>query len=123
MTIVLKGEALRLALEELREKETKLIQDAQLNCTHPDIVEIAYEAPSWSGTSQPPFRVCVDCGFAEEGWHCGYQILRGEARRVSRDEGYCMRLGPIHENRLFVRVGDCNDRKELYRDAVTKETK
>lgn len=61
---------LRLA----RAKELEL--KAMTLCKHPSgqIVEGAYR-PSDFGQSSPPFRVCRKCGYAEEGWYCGYYLL------------------------------------------------
>lgn len=72
-----------LAQEQLDE----VIKRVQSECPHNDIVEgnsvqyfIAY----------PPFAVCKDCGYAEEGWGCGYDKLgwrNGKKPvRVDRDE-------------------------------------
>ena len=43
-------------------------------CPHPfeAVREGSYSA-SYSTT--PPMRVCTDCGYAEEGWGCGYWKL------------------------------------------------
>ena len=47
----------------------------QLACPHKLQIEAPYGQLLDHG--RPPFRVCEDCGFAEEGWSCGYQILGG----------------------------------------------
>ena len=26
-------------------------------------------------SDSPPWRMCIDCGAEEAGWHCGYQVL------------------------------------------------
>lgn len=49
--------------------------EAQLSCPHERIVEAPFQPEGQSDCTVPPFRVCTDCGFAEEGWSCGYQIL------------------------------------------------
>jgi len=62
---------------------------AQIECDHPEIFEGEYIS-SGDGHSTPEFRVCVPCGYAEEGWHCGYSFLTDEDGRnvteVSREE-------------------------------------
>ena len=30
----------------------------------------------------PPWRVCLDCGLTEEGWGCGYELLRAPLERI-----------------------------------------
>lgn len=30
----------------------------------------------------PPWRICLDCGLTEEGWHCGYEVLDAPEERV-----------------------------------------
>ena len=84
----------------------------QLACPHREVVEADYW-PSDYGHSMPPFRVCVVCGFSEEGWGCGYQILASEvARAVTRDEGYrlrCYKPGAhwaTPPNHVFIRRGN-----------------
>jgi hypothetical protein len=72
----------------------------QLDCAHAHTLE----ARTGSAAFERPFRVCVDCGLAEEGWSCGYQILRGEPERerVDRVEANLHRVGPAHANAQFV---------------------
>lgn len=33
------------------------------------------QSSSGFGRATPPMRVCIDCGYAEEGWGCGYWKL------------------------------------------------
>lgn len=79
--------------------------DAQLACVHEHLLE----APHYDGIvfNRPPFRVCTDCGLAEEGWGCGYQILKGEAhdRGVTREFADVHVRGAIHPNSNFVVSG------------------
>lgn len=69
-----------LLKKEAFEKAEKEYEDsrilAQSTCEHPSILEGNYHSDT-SGLClhQPPFRVCYDCGYAEEGWHCGYSFL------------------------------------------------
>lgn len=54
----------------------ELVEAAQDACPHPisSIREAPHERFSWGGCSRP-FRVCIECGLAEEGWGIGYQRL------------------------------------------------
>lgn len=92
--------------------------EVQLACTHPWIIEAPY-APSrgWLRAS-PEFRVCRTCGFTEQGWGCGFQILRHHHERLSREEAGVFRVGPEHPNHRFVRDGSDFDKKVLYERAV-----
>lgn len=66
---------------------------AQTDCSHP--IEHQREAGYYHsefGRSQPPFAVCLNCGYSEEGWGAGYWKLsrkgrmRVELPQVSREE-------------------------------------
>jgi hypothetical protein len=52
----------------------KALRTMRLRCRHLHLAEEAYR-PSDFGKSTPPYRICMDCGAIEEGWHCGYQVL------------------------------------------------
>lgn len=73
---------------KVEQLETKLMT----KCPH--LIEALREAKavssSWSAT--PPMRVCTDCGYAEEGWHCGYWKLDTdygvEIPKLSRDAAF-----------------------------------
>lgn len=57
------------------EERRNIISDVQDNCAHGDVLEANYR-PSGNGFfGEPPFRVCRDCGYAEEGWDCEYLKL------------------------------------------------
>lgn len=66
--------ATRIA-KRIAEREA-FIRKLQAKCEHP--VEALRDAPFVGGTviDQKPFRVCTLCGYAEEGWGCGYLKLR-----------------------------------------------
>ena len=82
-------EAEKDKIKELQEQAAKLCEPIyaeidKLNrrigrCTHPveHIIEGNYIPDnSWGGGhATPPFRVCTICGYAEEGWGCGYYKL------------------------------------------------
>ena len=61
-------------------------------CTHPRefLVDAKYESGEFS--TQRPFRVCRECGYAEEGWGSGYwklhPNLRDEIPELSRQIAY-----------------------------------
>ena len=69
-------------------------------CKHPisHIVQGEYipDDDSYFGNhSTPDFRVCKICGYAEEGWGCGYRRLRGSRKDVPEIHR--------HEARKFVK--------------------
>lgn len=91
----------------------------QLSCKHKDVAEVDYvPSKSWF-RAEPPFRVCKRCGFAERGWHCGYQILKNSNSTLDRNKAYQFVEGKIHNNGDFVRVGNILDKQVLYKMAVT----
>lgn len=71
-----------------REQLALMMQTA---CEHPktEIIRAPYIARSHLSDG-PPFRVCRKCGYAEEGWHCGYWLLATESNdsvpELSQDE-------------------------------------
>lgn len=82
-------------LDNLKKTKNDLLLELQDNCEHPisEVREAEYES-SWISTLSP-FRVCLKCGYAEEGWHCGYWKLHrnkygpisdGEILGMSRKE-------------------------------------
>lgn len=78
-------------IKSLRQKKSKLIEDFQENCVHPlySVVEGKYKASTYHTTADAPFRVCRDCGYAEEGWGCGYDKLHRnnhDIPEMNRDE-------------------------------------
>ena len=90
--------------EDRAKLETKRIE-LQLACPHSDLMEVDYRSDPFGGHNHsPPWRVCKDCGFAEEGWNCGYQVLRtrNEVPRVTRELGMSFLEGVVHRNSLFI---------------------
>ena len=73
--------AVMLSIEEaiMKQAITKyqdILVHTQISCTHPNIVEGAYKPEGiLFGRTEAPFRVCTCCGYAEQGWHCGYSFL------------------------------------------------
>jgi len=107
-----------VAVKELREKEVALEKakreygaariNAQAECDHPEIVEGKPRISDYLGCSDPPFRTCTECGYAEEGWGCGYNLLnKRNVPEVERDEAFkYVRRGIIkNENHSAVRSG------------------
>jgi len=65
-----------------------------------------------------PFRVCLNCGFAEWGWDCGYQILIDNKCFKLVNNPINFICGDIHENCRFVRDGDILNKNNLYKRAI-----
>lgn len=65
-----------------------VVRSVQRACKHADLAECSYQP----GVS-PPWRICRCCGMTEEGWGCGFLVLRGEAVPINRDEVYRLRRG------------------------------
>lgn len=110
MSLAAKHRALREQMEQERIA-------MQLACTHDGVVyEHAYRAEG-SLPAQPPWRVCETCGFSEEGWSCGFQILTGKVEEnieAAREH----RVGWTHPNHKFVRMGDIRHKPTLYKMAI-----
>ena len=56
-----------------KDKYLSALIGLQSSCEHQKIIEGEYERGVFGTT--PPFRVCGNCGYAEEGWGCGYTML------------------------------------------------
>lgn len=65
-TIPLALNALDVELEKIENIRNKTLRTFRLKCKHLRLAEIQ---------SQPPYRICINCGATEVGWHCGYQVL------------------------------------------------
>ena len=81
---------LRRTIETIRKIELEItsecnatIQRLQGVCKHPKCVEGVAEISGGFG-NRPPFRVCQECGYAEEGGACGYSLLSDRFVSVSR---------------------------------------
>lgn len=72
--------------DKLNERIKKQIYYTQNGCKHraTSIREAEYEP----GDYIAPFRVCIDCGYAEDGWGCGYWKLGkiSSCIQLKRDE-------------------------------------
>lgn len=75
----------------------------QINCPHNNVVEGTFYPEESSLHSLPPFRVCTECGYAEEGWGCGYSFLEDkenrEIKNVSREKAKNYVLGRVIDNK------------------------
>ncbi len=66
---------------------TRLISE----CKHVDYLEGRWEKGFDVGYAKPDFRVCTSCGYAEEGWGCGYSLLGPndyKCNKVERQEAW-----------------------------------
>lgn len=70
-------DAIDAKLSALQQERKEIIAEIQAQCQHPidALIEGQYQSTYYSTT--PPFRVCKLCGYAEEGWYCGYWKLQG----------------------------------------------
>jgi hypothetical protein len=72
------------------------IEDLKNKCNHPhdQLRECEFKDLAYYG-SYPPMRVCMFCGTWEDGWGCGYKILKSESKLsvpiIPREEVYELR--------------------------------
>ena len=85
-----KDEGLKVAKRNY--EEARII--AQMVCGHGDVVETEYRKEIVGR----PFRVCRDCGYAEEGWGSGYSFLDGNAEMVDRSVALGFVRGRVIDN-------------------------
>ncbi len=120
----MKGEALTDILHRRNHALWEYSKDLialQLKCEHKRIVEAPYSSDSVCISASPDFRVCLDCGFAEEGWGCGYQILSGVTApiKVTREKGMGLATTELFRNCLFVTKYRWSEgKRDLYEMAV-----
>ena len=101
--IVKKLKTARKQMDKVKAKVNELEIELQLICDHPRIMEADYSPGLYGfGNSYPPFRVCEVCGFSEEGWNCGYQILKNSIYKIEKEAGYKIRVGRTWKNHNFV---------------------
>lgn len=81
-------------------KLIEILKKIQKECSHKKVHEAPYEPDNWFCYHKPPFRVCVDCGYAEEGWGCGFQLTAKSKviKEGTRDEVDKLRRGPLRKN-------------------------
>jgi hypothetical protein len=90
----------RLAVAEMAFIAT--VRDVQKKCKHKFLAECDYR-PSDYGSASPPIRICLDCGLTEEGWGCGFIVLKRDEEfvgKISRDKLYSLRKGVIIDSEL-----------------------
>lgn len=86
-----------LKVTEAQKDLERTIESVQAACEHNNVAECDYK-PSEFFNALPPMRVCLDCGLSEEGWGCGFRVLREkivglQPQRVSREDLYSIRCG------------------------------
>lgn len=74
-----------------------IISSVQAECKHDHVAECDYQ-PSEFFNALPPMRVCLECGISEEGWGCGFKVLKEKIqglspRQISRKDLYYIRCG------------------------------
>ena len=72
-------------IEKMKRERDLTISEHQENCPH-DPVNLR-EAPSDNlrySSDRPPFRVCISCGRAEDGWGSGYYKLKAPNEEVAQ---------------------------------------
>lgn len=85
-------------IDYLKSERDYLVERLQDECEHPikEVREVDYKSSNY-GSSLRPFRVCLRCGYAEEGWGCGYWRLHrseygpvggGIIRNMDRDQAW-----------------------------------
>lgn len=83
-------------LMEVNQHFALVIKQVQEACKHHDIAECEYE-PAYFSYAQAPWRVCIDCGLAEEGWGSGYKVLVDNSgygvRKISRTDLFKLACG------------------------------
>ena len=79
-------ERLDAKIKKLEKQREETYAKSQKSCSHPASEVIEGEYKSGHYFTSPPFRVCKLCGYAEEGWHCGYwKLSDGYIPSVSRE--------------------------------------
>ncbi len=64
---------------------TATVRMVQKECKHTQQAECDYVPCDW-GDSEPPARICLECGMVEEGWGCGYKVLKNSDLLVGKIE-------------------------------------
>lgn len=59
-------EFLQEQIEKLTAERDQELMRVRRECKHLRLAELE---------SNPPQRICMDCGAEERGWYCGYQVL------------------------------------------------
>lgn len=80
------------ALNAAKKTLKSAVATQQKKCKHVKIAECDY-VPSNGYGAFVPIRICLSCGMTEEGWGCGYIVLKGTAVPIDRNELYTKRQG------------------------------
>lgn len=85
----LKSKKIKKAIERVisaKSAYSAAVYDVVSKCKHENVAECDYMPSGWLPALAPE-RVCLDCGLAEEGWGCGYQLLTSRHTvRIDREE-------------------------------------
>lgn len=91
---------LRAAEDAVKRAQDDLVRDRYVVtavCTHETVGEAPYKH-SEHLANLPPLRVCLVCGLVEEGWSCGYLVLKNElVYSLTRDQAYDLRSVTIEQ--------------------------
>lgn len=83
-------EAMNAAIDEAERARDEYVKEVQSTCPHPEESIREGDMDQRFGATVPPFRVCVECGYAEQDWHIGYWKLAPQTYsgipRLSPDE-------------------------------------
>lgn len=61
-------------------------------CKHVNVVEVPHRPATPVTQSQPAIRLCEGCGYEEDAWGTGYDLLKDcEVRTISMNEYYSIR--------------------------------
>lgn len=74
----------------LRSEYKMLLIEVQATCSHEHVVERDYfKIAPWMDAHRP-VRICKECGLCEEGWGCGYIVIKNPVtvERIGRDMEY-----------------------------------
>jgi hypothetical protein len=82
----------RKALAKAEAELAAMVRYVQKHCNHEKLAECDYNHRE-TFSSDPPIRICLECGLTEEGWGCGYKVLSAAVSKIDRKELYRRREG------------------------------
>ena len=93
---------LQAEIDCLTRERNGTIEQLQAECDHPlaEVREIDY-VPSKYGSTILPYRLCLRCGYAEEGWGCGYWRLCNSKIALEKGDPPGMKR---EESRKYIRT-------------------
>lgn len=80
-------------LNSAKRAYAETVKAVVLRCEHSHVAECIEIQPEW--------RICLDCGLTDEGWGCGYQLLRNDEEQVgsiSRDRTIDLRTASLWQH-------------------------